>query len=550
VADALQSRWLHRLSAACYIHKRWLIVLAVVAPLLAGGGTIAALHWPYRQAKIDQLLRGVLGCKVQITGYSRTYIPHPGFVATGIHLWRSTPSGDEPLGSVQTFAAEGRWMDLLFLKRRVHLIDITNLHLVVPPGAPSTSNFHQDGESNDPRRTSTQPSSRPSGDGLTPPQEQDPTTFTGPSTEVELLQMHESVLDIRRAHGGFYSLPIRLLEVVDLLQGHAMAYRVDLENPLPDGRVTANGSFGPVDPKDLGKTPVSGEFAFNPINLHSIGDLRGSMAATGKFKGALRAIHAEATSESSDFAIGRGQPTRVHGSIECVVNGTNGDLLISRAQLSSGQTTVFVHGSVAGSHKITEIEFAIAHGRAEDVLRPFMHNQVPVLGPVALHGHAHLDPPGKPFLQRLQVTGSFDVPSERITNTGVENTLSSFSQRMENNRLHRDPNKPADTNRDALSSLRGPALIRNGIVSSPHLTFSLPGANATLHGTYALGSGDIHLTGMLRMDAGISHATTGWKSVLLKLISPFFRREDHSGSKIPIAVTGSPGHYKVAQHLD
>jgi len=538
------------LSAGFYIRKHWLIVLAIVAPLLAGGGTFAALHWPYRQAKIEQLLRGVLGCKVEITGYSRTYLPHPGFVATGIHLWRSTPSGDEPLGSVQTFAAEGRWMDLLFLQRRVHLIDITDLHLVVPPGAPSTLGSHQNGGSGHPTRTWTQPSSLPSGDGLTPPQEQAPTTFTGPSTEVELLRMHESVLDIRRAQGGFYSLPIRSLEIVDLFKGHTMEYRVDLENPLPSGRVTADGSFGPIDPNDMRETPVSGEFTFDPINLYSIGKLRGTMAATGKFRGTLRAIRAEATSKSSDFAIGKGQPTSVHGSIDCVVNGTNGDLLISQAQLSSGDTTVLGHGSVAGTHKITEIDFAIIRGRAEDILRPFMHNKVPVLGPVTLHGHAHLDPPGKPFLKRLQVTGSFDVPSERITNTGLENTISSFSRRMQNNRPDRDRSKPPDANHDALSSLKGPAFIRDGIASSPELAFTLPGANATLHGTYALSSGEVHLTGMLRMDAGISHATTGWKSVLLKLVSPFFRRENHSGSKIPIAITGSPGHYKVGQHLD
>jgi hypothetical protein len=550
VRGAVQSRWHQRFSAAFHIRKRWLVALAVVAPLLAAGGSFAALHWPYRQAKIEQLLHGVLGCKVELTGYARTYIPHPGFVATGIHLWRTTPSGDEPLGSIQTFAVEGRWEDLLLLKHRVHRIEISGLHLIVPPKAAMKPGAQPGGSPNPPSIPSRNSPSQPSRNPAPPPQAQTATSFTGPTTEVDLLRMHDSVLDIRRLHGGFYSLPIRSLQIAGLKKGRAMDYRVDLENPLPHGHVTADGSFGPIDPKNFGTTPVSGEFTFNPIDLQSIGNLRGSMAATGKFKGALQAIHAEATSKSSDFAIADGQPTPVRGSIQCIVNGIQGDVLISRAELSSGQTTVAAHGSVAGHHKITELEFAIAHGRAEDVLRPFLHDQVPIRGPIALHGHAHLDPPGKPFLERLRVAGSFDVPSEQVTNPGVRNTLSSFSRRMENNRPHRAPHQAPDTNQDVLTSLQGPASIRDGIASSSRLIFTLPGASAALHGTYSFHGDKVHLVGMLKMDAGISHATTGWKSILLKLVSPVFRRKHHEGSKIPIAVVGTPGHYHVTTDVD
>jgi hypothetical protein len=152
---------------------------------------------------------------------------------------------------------------------------------------------------------------------------------------------------------------------------------------------------------------------------------------------------------------------------------------------------------------------------------------------------------GRSFLDRLHVAGEFDVPSEMLTKPGIEQSISAFSQRMENNRAHRNSNKPPDRNPDVFSSLQGPVSISSGIASSPHLLFRVPGASVTLHGTYSFRDRRVHLTGMLVMAAGISHATTGWKSALLALVSPFFRRKHHPGSKIRIAVVGKPGHYHI-----
>jgi hypothetical protein len=50
------------------------------------------------------------------------------------------------------------------------------------------------------------------------------------------------------------------------------------------------------------------------------------------------------------------------------------------------------------------------------------------------------------------------------------------------------------------------------------------------------------------MDADISHATTGVKSMLLKPLIPFFKKKK-AGAEIPIAVTGGPGSYKVGQDI-
>src|ERR1019366_7185467 len=101
---------------------------------------------------------------------------------------------------------------------------------------------------------------------------------------------------------------------------------------------------------------------------------------------------------------------------------------------------------------------------------------------------------------------------------------------------------------DVLSSLKGQVRIRNGEVSTQRLTFEMPGAAADLKGTYAFHTGEVHLSGDLRMDADISHAATGFKSALLKPLAPFFKRKK-AGADVPIAVTGVPHQYMIGQDV-
>ena len=101
---------------------------------------------------------------------------------------------------------------------------------------------------------------------------------------------------------------------------------------------------------------------------------------------------------------------------------------------------------------------------------------------------------------------------------------------------------------DALSSLKGPAKVEDGIASSTHVTFQIPGAQADLSGTFNFHTKVVHLVGNLRMDTDISHTATGFKSFLLKPLAPFFKKKN-AGALVPIAVTGGPGHYQVTQDL-
>ena len=493
-------------------------------------GCFTAVHWPYRYREIHPLLIDVFGSQIKITHYRRVYLPHPGFIAAGITITRASPPHHVIFGTVQTLYVQGEWKDLLLLRRRVHLVEMTGVHLVIPPAGSRTS------------------------------QEEFPTGsasgFSGPSTVVEVLRMHNSVLEVQYDDGKSLRFAIRELQLANVQKGQPVRYVVDMENPFPAGHISATGSFGPLNAKDVGATHLSGQFTFNQVKLTDVGELRGTLASSGRFSGPLRTIEASAVSQTPDFAVGGGKPTPVEGSIECIVNGLNGDVLFQAVEVKSGRTTIRAHGEVAGSPKVTNVDLAVDGGRAEELLRPFIQSAVPVVGVTSLRAHAWVGPTGKPFLERLRVSGRFDLPAGEATDRKIESSLSAFSTREQKGNSKSSANPPSSPSSNprssdptVLSTLAGPVTILDGVMASPALLFRLPGAHVRLHGNFNLNNESVHLVGDLQMESGISHATTGWKSVLLKPLSMLFKRKDHSGSQIPIAVTGTPGHYKVTQDI-
>jgi hypothetical protein len=185
----------------------------------------------------------------------------------------------------------------------------------------------------------------------------------------------------------------------------------------------------------------------------------------------------------------------------------------------------------------------------QDLLRPFLHSNVPLAGPVSLVGHATLLPAqnGARFLHRLRVSAALTAPAETMTNHATEQSLTAFSHRAAGNAPKSNPNDESAES-DVLSSISGHASLADGIVSTRDLRVQFPGASTTLAGTWSLNSTAAHLTGDLNMATDISHATTGFKSLLLKPLAPFFKH-GKAGAVIPIAFTGTSGNYKVSQDI-
>jgi hypothetical protein len=428
---------------------------------------------------------------------------------------------------------QGTWLDLLMLRKRVRLVSITGLHIVIPPlGSRANHEEFPPGSSEN---------------------------FGGPTAVVEQLRIHESILDILRTDGSRYSFPIRMLTIHNLQKGQALGYSVDMQNAKPTGHIFSTGNFGPLNAHDLGATPLSGDFTFSSVNLSDIGKVSGTLASVGHFHGDLAALEADATSNTPDFAVGSGKATPFTASVHSTINGLNGDVILRGVDAKTGKTTIHIQGGIVGSPKVINVDTTVIGGRVQDILRPFLENEVPVAGMVWLHSHARLDPSGNglKFLQRLRVDGAFDVPGERLTDRATEQKLLAFSQRARGGKTSEsDPgsagaasaDSASSSSTDVLSSLNGHATIRDGVVSTPRITFQIPGAAVDLNGSFNFRDSTVRLVGNLHMDSDVSHTTTGFKSVLMKPLIPFFKK-DKAGAVIPIAVTGSKGGYKVAQDV-
>jgi AsmA-like C-terminal region len=491
------------------------LAIAGVALGAIFGVQFANRHWPYRYRIVKPLLEEVLGSQIVITRYHRTYFPNPGFVAEGITLRRKSAPDLPPLGSVEQLAVQGTWIDLFLLRERVKLVDIQRLHVVVPaPGSRANKEDFPPGSASD---------------------------FAGPDTLIEQLKIHDGLLDIMRANGTRFSFPIKELDLRAFQKGIASEYTVAMDNAMPWGHISSTGKFGPLNAANLGETPASGNFSFSAVRLSDIGELHGTLNSSGSFRGPLGALEATGAAETRDFAVSDGTPTGLIGNIRCTVNGLTGEVVIHDVEVRSGATLAKASGGVVGSPKITNLDFA-AQGRAQDALRPFVHSEVPIAGPLSLHGHAWVGPSqdGVRFLQRLRADGVFDVPAEIATDAVTEKRITQTSQHAQ---IHDD-----NPNADALMSLQGPAQIRDGIASSRHLTFRVAGAQATLGGTFNFHNQVVDLSGNLATQAGLSHAVTGFKSVLLKPLDPFFKK-GKAGAMIPIRVAGGPGQYHVTQNL-
>ncbi|HWE84781.1 MAG TPA: AsmA-like C-terminal region-containing protein [Terracidiphilus sp.] len=507
--------------------RRWLAAAGFV--LLAGvmiGIWFVGQNWPFRYRKIHPLLEDVFGSQVIISHYHRTYFPHPGFIATGLTIRRKSAPDQPPIGTVTTFFVQGKWTDLFMLRDRVLLVDMTGVHLVLPP--PGSRAAEED---------------FPAGSS---------SNFTGPETAIASLQVHDSVLDVLRGNGKRFKFPIRWLRLEHMHRGQAMAFAVDMDNAIPWGRILAAGSFGPLNASSLGETPVSGSFTFDHVNLSDVGELHGTLASSGRFNGKLDALDAQAQTETPDFAVKDGHATSVSGAIECTVNGTNGDVAYRSLEARTGGTVVRASGSTAGNRgKSTHLDIAVQQGRAEDVMRPFLKRPVPIAGPVMLHARAYLEPmrPDRGFLDRLHLDGAFDVPAERLANADMRNKLSTFSRRAQGHKVPDPPKGSSEPGVDAISSVEGPATIEKGIVHTSNLRFQVAGASARLSGTFNFHTSAVHLTGKMTTNADLSDVTTGFKSFLLEAIDPLFRHHRKHGAVVPIAVTGTPGRYSVTQNF-
>lgn len=333
---------------------------------------------------------------------------------------------------------------------------------------------------------------------------------------------------------------IRDLKMQDVGPGLPMKFNATLVNPKPVGDIQSTGLFGPLQQDNPRDTPVQGDYSFSNADLSTIKGIGGILSSVGDYSGTLGNIVVHGTTDTPDFRIASGgHPVALHTEFHATVDGTNGDTFLHPVNASFLHSSLTASGSVVRmnsphGHDI-ELDVVLKGARIEDLLQLGVRTEPSIMtGPVEMSTHLGL-PPGEPSVaERLRLQGSFHVPRTQFTNDKVQGKLDYLSLLSQGKpkqaHAHEQENVPTD--------LRGDFTLKDGLLSFSFLHFLIPGTHVDMTGVYSLDGQTFDFHGKAKLEAQLSQMTTGWKSVLLKPVDPFFRK-DGAGTEIPIKVTGT-----------
>jgi hypothetical protein len=424
-----------------------------------------------------------------------------------------------PLISIRSFSLTGGIIDLVKRPRRFRTVTLTGLQVNVPPGglkkgdAPLTAAGSSGGGSSD----------------------------DGPAAIlVDRLMAEDAQLTIipKRAGKDPKVFTIHRLTMQWIGRGDPMPFEAALINPIPRGTVKASGSFGPWGKDDPAATPLGGRYTFENADLSTIKGIGGTLTSTGSFGGHLARIAVTGETDTPDFRVTvSGNPVPLHTTFDAVVDGTDGDTYLNGVEATFLRTALTARGKVVGAQGVkgrtVQVHVLIERGRIEDVLRLAVKGSSPVLtGRLALHADMNLPAGPGDVIDRLNVSGRFDVAGAKFGDREVRQKLAGMSQRA----LGEDSD---DAPASVISDLQGRFRLVSGRLTLPDAAFSIPGASIQIAGTYGLEKETLDFDGTLRMKATLSQAAGGGlKSIFLKIVDPFFRKKD-AGAVLPIRIRGT-----------
>ncbi len=330
------------------------------------------------------------------------------------------------------------------------------------------------------------------------------------------------------------------LDMTDVGEGRPLQFRATLANPKPVGEIASSGEFGPFDADEPRNSPVYGHYTFTHADLGTLKGIAGILSSTGEYRGTLGNIVVDGVTDTPNFRLdigARGVPLKT--TFHAVVDGTSGDTYLQpvRAKLISTPFTAVgkvVRSTQPAGHHI-ELDVTLTQGRIEDLLALAMRRETPIMtGAVQLHTLLDLPPGEATVSHRLFLRGKFQISGVRFSNSTVQKKVDTLSLRSQG-----QPQLPkSDPSTSIQSKMSADFTLRAASLDLPDLLFQIPGTRVSLQGNYPLDGDDFDFHGVARFDARLSQMVTGWKSLLLKPLDPFFHK-DGSGARIPIKITGT-----------
>ena len=324
--------------------------------------------------------------------------------------------------------------------------------------------------------------------------------------------------------------------------GPALPFRFDatLVNPKPVGGIHSTGQFGPLNEESPRDTAVEGNYSFTNADLGTLKGIAGILSSTGGYGGTLGRIEVAGKTDTPDFRVAvSGHSVALHTDFHAIVDGTDGDTYLDPVKARFLHSSFIAKGKVVRVHGVKghdiELNVVLGQARIEDLLQLGVKTDPPVMtGSVEMQTKLSLPPSDADIATRLKLDGNFHVPAAHFTNEKVQNKIDAFSLRGQGKaKLAQQPSPD-----DVTSDLQGTFKLNDGVLSFSSLHFLVPGAHADMTGEYSLDGNTFDFHGKLKLDAKLSQTVTGWKSILLKPVDPFFSKNG-AGTELPFKITGT-----------
>ena len=494
-------------------YKLFVRILLVLAGLLLAAIAVLVVRWPFRRAAVIEQLQETDFGKVEVGTFHETYFPRPGCVLEKVRFQHNPKPGAPPLITIETVRIEGSFSGLF--ARHVKRVRAEGMHILVSPES-AGEQFQ------------------------TPPRS---------TIVIDQLIADGAVLEISRAEQNqSLKFSFHNFDLSDIGSNGPATFHARFSNPEPPGEITASGKFGPWNAHDFGKTPTSGDYQFQHADLSVFHGIAGLLSSSGKFSGMLDHIEVQGETDVPDFTVtSSSHKVGLRTRFQVEVNGQNGDTSLHQVLANFLRTTVSAKGTVAGEGtkpgKTASVDITTNEGRIQDILLLFSQaERAPMSGITSFHAKVSIPPGSRPFLQKVELHGEFGINAGTFSNSSTQEGVNHMSEGALFGAQDRSKAEKKDEDSETvLSDLKGHVLLKDGIARFSDLSFSVPGASVRMQGTYDLINEKINLHGTLKTESQPSNTTSGVKSLMLKVLNPFFKKK-RVGYVMPVKITGTYEH--------
>lgn len=478
---------------------------------------------PILKAKVVESLSARFDSRVELDEFHVSLLHRLGVSGEGLRLYPLHISAPDPLFAVKRFSFSTTWAQLFQSPIYIDRVRVNGLEIHLPPKGERSNIPHPQAQGGHVK------------------------VFIG-----ELVS-DDAKLVLGTSKPGKVPLEfdIHQLHLASIGAGQPMRFYAVLTNAKPVGDIDTNGDFGPFNAESPGDTPVRGVYAFYNADLGPLKGIGGTLSSNGRYEGPLDRITVDGQTTTPNFSLDlRNRPVPLNTRFHAIVDGVNGDTYLQPVDAWLLGSHIVAIGDVVRSsnepgHDI-HLDVTVGPAHIQDVLELAGKQQTPLMtGDMQMHTSFHL-PPGKvAVLDKLQLAGVFALKDAHFTSDKFQSKVDELSLRgqgqareatQEGKAIQSGEAQPANE-ANVASMVRGDFTFGNGKIALKNLEYRVPGADIDLDGTYTLGSEQFDFTGSAQLDAKISQMVTGWKSLLLKPVDPFFSK--HGETVVPIRITGT-----------